>query len=58
MIVTQHLLIYLIITSYFYNILMFIKHLPLFDFHKSILSYPVINTLILQMNELRLKEFK
>ena len=47
MIVTQHLLIYLIITPYFYNILMFIEHFPLFDFHKSILSYPVINTLIL-----------
>lgn len=32
---------------YFYNILMFIKHFPLFDFHKSIPSYPVINTLLL-----------
>lgn len=45
--VTQHLLICFIITPYFYNILMFIKHFPLFDFHKSILSCSEINTLIL-----------
>lgn len=46
MIVTQHLLIYFIITPYFYNTLVFIKHFYLFDFHKSILSYAEINILI------------
>lgn len=39
MIVIQHLLIYFIITPYFCNILVFIKHISLFDFHKSILSH-------------------
>lgn len=57
-IVVQHLLIYFIITPYFYNILKFIKHVYLFDFHKSILSYVEIDILILLMNELRRKEFK
>ena len=47
MIVTQHLLIHFIITPYFYNILMFIEHFHLVDFHKSILSYTEINILIL-----------
>lgn len=47
MIVTLHLLIYFTITPYFYNTLMFIKHFYFFDFHKSILSYAEINTLIL-----------
>lgn len=58
MIVTLHLLIYFIITPYFYNILMFTQPFRFFDFHKSILSYAEINILILKMNELGLKEFK
>lgn len=47
MIVIQHLVIYFIVTPYFYKILMFVKHFHLFDFHKNILSYTEINILIL-----------